>query len=116
MQVFNVFSVNRGSTATITESGAIEIPALNYGVRIAITEAEAQEAIASDKITLSVNFDVQDEELFFNEITLNKVTSQSENHVVFCGGCYDTNMAFYSVTAIIAVGVNQINFYFSTNF
>ena len=97
MQVFNVFSVNRGAVATITE-------------------AEAQEAIASDSITLSINFDVQDEELFFNEITLNKVTSQSANHVVFCGGCFDVNMAFYSVTAIIVMGANQINFYFSTNF
>ena len=32
MQVFNVFYVNRGAVATITESEAVEIPALNYGV------------------------------------------------------------------------------------
>lgn len=115
MKVFNVV-IPHGKELVIVESGAIEIPALNYGVKIAISADEAAEAITADKLILSISFDVQDEELFFNEITLNKVSSQSDNYMVFAGGCFDSNNAFYSVTAVTAVNSQELNFYFSTNF
>ena len=95
---------------------AIEIPGLNYGVKIAISQSEANEIVIADSITLSINFDVQDEELFFNNITLNRVTTQSDSYLVFAGGCFDTNNAFYSVTLVTAVNSQELNFYFSANF
>lgn len=115
MQVYNIV-VNRNKTVEITENQAIEIPGLNYGVKIAISQSEADEIVIADSITLSINFDVQDEELFFNNITLNRVASQSDSYLVFAGGCFDINNAFYSVTAVTAVNSQELNFYFSSNF
>lgn len=115
MQVYNIV-VNHNRTVVITENQAIEIPGLNYGVRIAISQSEAQELIELNNITLTINFNVQDEELFFNNIILNKVASQSDNYMVFAGGCFDSNNAFYSVTAVTAVNSQELNFYFSNNF
>lgn len=44
MQVYNIV-VNHNRTVVITENQAIEIPGLNYGVRIAISQSEADEII-----------------------------------------------------------------------
>ena len=100
-------------TTEIAETDFNSATALNQALRVSISEEEFEELFGADRLKMSIDYDVQDEELFFDNITLDKVKSENSDYLVFCGGCLERNGSFYTVTAVIHSQTPEIRLYFS---
>lgn len=89
------------------------VPASNTALKVDITDEEFASVQTANILKLSIAYDVQDEELFFDNITLYKVKSENNDYLVFCGGCLERNGSFYTVTAVIHSQNPEIRLYFS---
>ena len=102
-------------TTEIAEADFNSATALNQALRVSISEEEFETLFGADRLKMSIDYDVQDEELFFSNISLDRVISESSDYLVFCGGCVERNGSFYSVTAVIYTQnpIPEIRLYFS---
>ena len=114
MKVINIVTP-KVSFANIAETVCTSATALNQALKLSISANEFILLFGADRLTMSIEYDVQDEELFFDNITLDKVKSENSDYLVFCGGCLERNGSFYSVTAVIYTQnpTPEIRLYFS---
>ena len=115
MKVINIVHQKALFHTNIAETECTSATALNQALKLSISADEFIALFGADRLTMSIEYDVQDEELFFDNITLDKVKSENSDYLVFCGGCVERNRSFYSVTAVIYTQnpIPEIRLYFS---
>ena len=112
-KIINIVTPKALFHANIAETECTSATALNQALKLSISADEFIALFGADRLTMSIEYDVQDEELFFDNITLDKVKSENSDYLVFCGGCLERNGSFYTVTAVIHSQTPEIRLYFS---